>query len=512
VKKADSRSCGARNSTTETGSNLFRGAGKSAGRPSARSAANRQTGSTREGSAGPEGFLQPKWIRPDPWKGYRNPPWHRVDKDKVTILYNFVERRKSFFMRAYFARKGYKFEDLGDYFKEDVRWGKEFGNRMECNPMYFTCGSLLKNLFRIHRETGLSKEEISRQYVFVGGGGQCGPCRYGMYPQEYWKALNDAGFTDFRLFIFTSGFSNEDVYKDSAFKFDTPLKINMVISAILADLMHAAECALRPYAEDKDEALKVIEECEEILYRAFRDRHYLRKLPRELRRVGKILSAVPRKDVVLPQIYVTGEIFANLAHNEGNYNLRRFIMDDGCEVMPGLFTQRMMYDFWRQIKLFTRTVKYPRSMGEYIQAVFMRTQSIFRRWVVLYFWKSYLEALDPPSFGGKVALMDLDKMAEIGFDYYHPEIFGGEGNLEIAEALYYADKMDGFISSKPFGCMPSSGVSDGVMAKVMAEHPDLNFLSIETSGDNEVSILSRVSMLLFKAKQKVARERIRRTD
>ena len=103
-------------------------------------------------------------------------------------------------------------------------------------------------------------------------------------------------------------------------------------------------------------------------------------------------------------------------------------------------------------------------------------------------------------------------MAEIGFDYYHPEIFGGEGNLEIAEALYYADKMDGFISSKPFGCMPSSGVSDGVMAKVMAEHPDLNFLSIETSGDNEVSILSRVSMLLFKAKQKVARERIRRTD
>jgi predicted nucleotide-binding protein (sugar kinase/HSP70/actin superfamily) len=50
--------------------------------------------------------------------------------------------------------------------------------------------------------------------------------------------------------------------------------------------------------------------------------------------------------------------------------------------------------------------------------------------------------------------------------------------------------------------MPSSGVSDGVMAKIMHDKPELNFLSIETSGDNEVSILSRVSMLLFKAKEK----------
>jgi predicted nucleotide-binding protein (sugar kinase/HSP70/actin superfamily) len=54
--------------------------------------------------------------------------------------------------------------------------------------------------------------------------------------------------------------------------------------------------------------------------------------------------------------------------------------------------------------------------------------------------------------------------------------------------------------------MPSSGVSDGVQAKIMALHPNLNFLSIETSGDNEVNILSRVSMLLFKAKQKMSRE------
>ena len=97
--------------------------------------------------------------------------------------------------------------------------------------------------------------------------------------------------------------------------------------------------------------------------------------------------------------------------------------------------------------------------------------------------------------------MNLDELARLGEEYYHPHIFGGEGNLEIAEAVYYAGKVDGFISVKPFGCMPSSGVSDGVQAKVMALYPELNFLSIETSGDNDVNILSRVSMLLFKAKK-----------
>ena len=106
-------------------------------------------------------------------------------------------------------------------------------------------------------------------------------------------------------------------------------------------------------------------------------------------------------------------------------------------------------------------------------------------------------------FGGKGEIHDLEELSKMGHDYYHTSIFGGEGNLEIAEAIHYRDKIDGFISVKPFGCMPSSGVSDGVQRKIVAMYPNLNFLSIETSGDNEVSILCRVSMMLFKAKQKL---------
>ncbi|MBD3344783.1 MAG: hypothetical protein GF401_06945, partial [Chitinivibrionales bacterium] len=445
---------------------------------------------------------RPKVSSGDHWNGYTSNHWKKKDKKEVTILYNFVERRKSFFLRAFFERNGYKYKDLGDHILEDVRWGKEFGNRMECNPMYFTSGSLLRNLFIIQEEKNFTKEEIVEKYVFLGGGGQCGPCRYGMYPQEYWKALNDAGFKGFRVIVFSSGFTTEMQRGNSALPVDLKFRVNMAMAFILSDFLHIAECALRPYAKNKKTALRALARMERILLDAFCSRWWWFALPRALKRVGKLLHSIPRKENPLPLIYVTGEFFANLAHNEGNYNLRRFIMDEGCEVYPGLFTNRVMYDFWRQERVFRRELKYEKSIAKKMQALALIITARCRSLFVKYLYNKLKKVLRPELFGGRADLYDLHHLARLGHEYYHPEIFGGEGNLEVAEAVYYSDLVDGFISAKPFGCLTSSGISDGIQAKVMARFPQLNFLSIETSGDNEVGILSRVSMLLFKAKQR----------
>jgi predicted nucleotide-binding protein (sugar kinase/HSP70/actin superfamily) len=62
------------------------------------------------------------------------------------------------------------------------------------------------------------------------------------------------------------------------------------------------------------------------------------------------------------------------------------------------------------------------------------------------------------------------------------------------------------ISVKPFGCMPSSSVSDGVQSLVTSRFPEANFLAIETSGEGAANFYSRVQMALFKAKQAAKEE------
>lgn len=447
----------------------------------------------------------PRYVRGGQWHTYPNEPWLKKDRDRVTILYSYVERWKSFFFRAFFERMGYRHVDLGDHVKEDVTWGKEYGNRMECNPMYFTSGALIRNLVRIERETGLTREQIVDRYVFLCGGGQCGPCRYGMYPQEYLKVVNEAGFKGFRVLIFGSDLGFE-LPRGSAIQFDMRFRINIMIATVLADMMHIMECAIRPYALDPDHARQVLAQVEQMLFDAFRSRAWFVQLPRALRRAGDLLATVQRHHRRLPLIFVTGEFFANLAHNDGNYNLRRFIMDEGCEPIPGLMTQRMLYDNWRRTQEAHRGIRWAADARERrLHHKSLRKQRNSTA-IITWFYTRYIEALAPKRFGGRGQLMDLDEIARLGQDYYHSNIFGGEGNLEIGEAVHHAGHVDGFISVKPFGCMPSSGVSDGVQAKIMSLYPDLNFLSIETSGDNEVSILSRVSMLLFTAKQKIAQE------
>lgn len=66
------------------------------------------------------------------------------------------------------------------------------------------------------------------------------------------------------------------------------------------------------------------------------------------------------------------------------------------------------------------------------------------------------------------------------------------------------------LSVKPFGCMPSSGVSDGVQSLIVNRFPGTIYCAVETSGDGATNFYSRVQMYMFKARQ-AAQEELRRT-
>lgn len=105
-------------------------------------------------------------------------------------------------------------------------------------------------------------------------------------------------------------------------------------------------------------------------------------------------------------------------------------------------------------------------------------------------------------------LPDMAELARVSHEYYPNQLRGGEGHLEVGEVITAVRERtaDLVLSVKPFGCMPSSGVSDGIQSLVTARYPEANFLPIETTGDSAVNAYSRVQMALFKARKKAEDE------
>jgi len=101
-----------------------------------------------------------------------------------------------------------------------------------------------------------------------------------------------------------------------------------------------------------------------------------------------------------------------------------------------------------------------------------------------------------------VHLADMDTVAEAAAPFYNNHLRGGEGHMEVGKLILNVAKKKATmtLSVKPFGCMPSAGVSDGVQSIITEKYPEAIYCAIETNGDGAVNVYSRVQMMLFKAR------------
>ena len=90
-------------------------------------------------------------------------------------------------------------------------------------------------------------------------------------------------------------------------------------------------------------------------------------------------------------------------------------------------------------------------------------------------------------------LPDMEKIAEVSHGYYNNDLRGGEGHMEVGKLIMNVvhQKAHMTLSVKPFGCMPSAGVSDGVQSAITEKFPGTIFCPVETSGDGRVNFYSR---------------------
>ncbi len=387
---------------------------------------------------------------------------------------------------------------------ESFQKGKAFGNRGQCNPTYFTVGNLVKYLQNLRDEKGIPAEEIVKKYVFVTAGG-CGPCRFGMYITEYKKALRDAGFDGFRI---TSFEHNKGIFQESdeedLLNLTPKFFITLVKAIVIGDILNILGYKMRPYEVEAGAVDAAMDACRLHISQAFEEKRNFTKALWECR---KILEQVPLNRLQpKAKVMVMGEFWAAMTEGDGNYNLHRFLEAEGAECIPQPVMNRLMLSIWEAEHKLTKQETLAVDTDKKVDFSTMKTRMLIKlaKIAVKTHFKMYAKAIGLHDY----EIPDMEKLADIAKAYYTLDCEGGEGHLEVAHLIESVkDNLSHLtISVKPFGCMPSSAVSDGVQSLVTSRFPSANFLAIETSGEGAANFYSRVQMALFKAKQSAKEE------
>ncbi|WP_245625108.1 2-hydroxyglutaryl-CoA dehydratase [Paenibacillus stellifer] len=441
------------------------------------------------------------WFDPVPGR------FPATDKSATTILFGGLTMAQDYLLEGALKGLGYQVAHLDCPDNESLRYGKEFGNRGQCNPAYYTVGNLIKHLLYLRDVEGKSEEEIIDSYLFVTSG-SCGPCRFGTYATEYRKALRDAGFDGFRVLLFkqTDGLK-QAAGGESALKLDAPFFIGILKAILLGDILNALACRIRPYELENGSTDAALEHCKRYLYEALSKRKPL--LPALLKCRGELHAVSVDRTRVKPRVSIIGEFWAMTTEGDGNYELQRFLESEGAEVEVQPIAAWILFLIWsgrfdtlQRIRLRDADPgkdglkgKNPHSRLRMLWLADRSVRAIFHTYAGIIGLRRY-------------HLPDMEEIARVAHEFYNNQLRGGEGHMEVGKLILNVvkRKVNMTISVKPFGCLPSSGVSDGVQSLITEKYPEAIFLPIETTGDGAVNVYSRVQMMLFKAKQAAQKE------
>ena len=460
-------------------------------------------------------------------------PFTAAQRNTTTLLFGGLTLKHEHLLKACLESLGYRCEHLPTPDLDAMQIGKEYSNNGQCNPTYFTVGNLVKYLQKLH-EAGRSRQEIIDNYVFLTAG-SCGPCRFGMYEAEYHNALQNAGFGGFRVLLFQQTEGYDKARGGAGLQTDLDFYLSVIHSVLLGDLLNELGYQIRPYEVEPGATDRALEQCSDILYAAIRERcadtgsgrwmgipdstPLLGELIRTVRKLNCFLSAphiitalhqcrdiLSRIEVdrtrVKPVVQITGEFWAQLAEGDGNFNMFRFLEREGAEIRINPVSTWLLYVFW-DVK-----AGYRERFG--LKGNRNPLRHLYRMAAITLGERLFLRTYSRlgSALGGTIKEpVPLEELKRLGHRYYHSRITGGEGHLEVAKSIHAVQQHDCHmvLSLKPFGCMPSTQ-SDGVMAEVVSDYPEMIFLPIETAGEGEINAHSRAQMALGEARRRAVAE------
>jgi predicted nucleotide-binding protein (sugar kinase/HSP70/actin superfamily) len=431
-----------------------------------------------------------------------NSQFKKSQRDETTLLISGLTQAHDYLLQGALQSLGYKVEVIDTPDNDALRYGKEFGNRGQCNPTYFTVGNLVKFLTERSTAEGLTPGQMVEKYVFLTAGA-CGPCRFGMYATEYRKALRDAGFNGFRVMLFQQKGGLKQATGDEAGLEMNPKFFITVLKAIIAgDVINGMGYRLRPFEVEPGAADRAQANAKKYVHAALVNKtSVLAALWKVRKEFAQVKCDWTRP---APRVSIIGEFWAMTTEGDGNYQLQRFLESEGAECDIQFVTNWLLYMLWEG--------RYDTKLRGELKGLDTARKSlkdthIGRKLATLFVADTAVRAAFHV-FGAAIGyngyhLPDMEEIAETAHKYYNNNNRGGEGHMEVGKFILNVlhNKSTMTLSVKPFGCMPSSGVSDGVQSMITGLYPQSIFCAIETSGDGKVNVQSRVQMYLFKARQ-----------
>jgi predicted nucleotide-binding protein (sugar kinase/HSP70/actin superfamily) len=349
-----------------------------------------------------------------------------------------------------------------------LRCARALGNHGQCNPAHYTVGAVLEHV----RRSGQEPEHFADHHGWLTAG-SCGPCRLASFGLEYARVLRGAGLgrlpvSRIEPLAFLEGQSA------------------LLHAVLLGDVLTLLGHTLRPYAVDPEDVDGLLASATGELAHALERRA---SLIAPLQRIGVEARSLPRDaSRVLPRVLIVGEPWTTLADGDPSYDLARRLGAQGARVDAPLACDWLHYRIWEE--------------GDDVRA-----RRAERRIRVL--WRCLTLAAGL----GNAPRPDMNELAELARPHYDPDVRGGSAHLEIGRALMAARdrSADLVISLKPFGCLPSSHISDGILSVLLRRTGGPAFLALETSGDADSTVESRLEMALHTASAEAARPGLQAT-
>ena len=365
-----------------------------------------------------------------------------------------------------------------------LQLARAHGHHGQCNPPHYLAGAILEQA----RDSGPG---FTDRYAWLTVG-SCGPCRLAAFALEYQRVLRGAGLGNLPII---------PLDQLSFVQGDGPLPAAalraLATALVLGDVLTTLGHRWRPYAEDPEEVEALLRSAVAALSEALEQGALIEPVLRVLRESSRGLALDHSR--VLPRLLMVGEPWTTLADGDPSYDLARrlelFGADVDCPKVIDWLRYRL-HEEQRHLDI-GRTAPSP----ERRRALEASDGALCEAW-------SHLAA----QVGLPERLRDPAEMLAAAAPHYPEDVCGGSGALEVGRALCAVrdGRVDLVVSIKPFGCLPSSAISDGILS-VLLRARGVRFLVIETTGSADANIESRLEMALHSATLAALDESARRS-